>query len=173
MRRFLILSIFLLLATSCTSLKEQLQDEKLFTELSEGFTLQKLPNWTFHGFHGVLNYTPIDLMDIGKEYIYNNVSAYKSKEPTSKDLKTVITDQLNRRFSHISNMKMYTATTKYGHSIVLTYDSQYGETTYNCIYQFYKYKRYVYRVAYVAKVEYFDTYYNDAITIMKTFTITE
>lgn len=74
-----ILLICFLILSSCSTTKPttQLSEIELFKKLSNGFIIQKLPNWEFHGFHGVSSYTPKELMNVGQEYIYNGITAYK------------------------------------------------------------------------------------------------
>jgi hypothetical protein len=163
MQKVTLIFVFLLVITSCTSLKDK---------SVKNFTLKKLPNWTYHNDHNVFSYTPNNLMIVADEYIHNRVSAFKFNKPTNKDLKTYITDSYESR-NYTSNLKMYTAETIYGNSIVLTYDLNYTDGISKSITQYYKYKNHVYYVSYTAKEQYFDTYYDDAIAIMKTFTITE
>lgn len=174
MKQIKIAIVFLLVLSSCASLKEKYQDQDLYNRLSKGFVLEKLPNWTFHGYHAVLNFTPTDLMDKGKKYMINNVTAYKSRKPSKVALEKSVGNQFkNGVNAKITNLKTYTAETKYGTSIVATYDASGGSIKSKAIWQFYKYKGYVYKLSYTAEVEYFDTYYEDALKIMKTFKIVE
>ena len=162
------------LATKKAEIKKQLMKPELMPKLSKGFVIQKLPNWQFHGFHNVLHYTPKELMDVGDEFIYNSISASNS-DAKGRSLQSIVDNAVNKRMSHIeiTNFKMFSEPTRYGESIIVTYDSKVRGKEYQTIKQYYKYKGRVYRVFYYARKENFDKYSKDAIRMMKTFTITE
>ena len=171
----LLLTCFVVL-TCCTTSKKttQLSEKELFEKLSNGFIIQKLPNWEFHGFHGVLNYTPKELMNVGQEYIYNGITANK-RQLKNETLASIVDDyiKLRKKHSEIIKLKKITEQTKYGESIVLIYTSEINRTKYKVIKQFYSYNNTLYIVSYTAKSKFFDFFVNDAIHMMKTFTITE
>lgn len=175
MNKLKVTFIFLLALASCTSLKEQVQNEDLKAKLSQNFTIEKLPNWDFHAHDDVLNYTPTDLMKAGNEYIYNTVSVYKSENPSDTDLNTYITNLFeNSKFkSAFDNIETTAIDTKYGPSIVVTYDATFGAVKYKTRRQFYKHNKYIYEVLYRAKNEYYDTYFTEATQMMDTFNIDE
>ncbi|QHI37101.1 hypothetical protein IMCC3317_24790 [Kordia antarctica] len=79
-----ILFLLIVLTSCATKPTAKLSKKELFKKLSDGFIIQKLPDWEFHGFHGVLNYTPTELMTIGQEYIYNGIIAYKRELKNEK-----------------------------------------------------------------------------------------
>ncbi len=133
---------------SCTSFKQELQSKERYDRLSKGFTIRSLPNWTFHGYHDIFNLTPNDLMNKGKEYIGNYVSAYKYRKSSNAPLDSIVENDFKRMYStEVINPKKYTASTKYGESIVVTYQEKHGTYEYQCVRQFYKYKDYVYKVS--------------------------
>uniref|UniRef100_UPI0006292417 hypothetical protein n=1 Tax=Kordia jejudonensis TaxID=1348245 RepID=UPI0006292417 len=128
----------------------------------------------FHDFRNVFNLTPNDLMDKGEAYIANYVSVFKKRISSNTTLDSVVQNDFKSIYNtEVFNPKKYTARTKYGESIVVTYKAKHGTYEYECIQQFYKYKGFYYKVSYVAQDKYFDTYYDDAIAIMKTFKIAE
>jgi len=179
MRKYIILIIGFAVV-SCASkidkavIKKQLTDSELLPKLSKGFTIQRLPNWQFHGFHKVLHYTPKELMDVGDEFIYNAISA-SNNDSKGRSLQAIVDDDINKRMSHvrITNFKMFTEPTKYGESVIVTFDSKINRKDFQNIQQYYKYKSRVYRVFFSARKKYYDTYADEAIQMMKTFTITE
>jgi hypothetical protein len=160
------------LLTSCATTKPT--KEEFFTKLSKGFSIQKLPNWEFHGFHGVLNYTPTALMSIDKEYIYNGMTA-SSSEVKGGTLLAVVNREVNQRmkFMTITNLTKSKKQTKYGESYTVTYNSTMNNVSYTSITNYYKYNNRIYKVSFAAKDKYFGTYVNDALRMMLTFTITE
>jgi len=179
MKKFIILILGITMVSCATkidkaAIKKQLTRKELHPKLSKGFMIQKLPNWQFHGFHNVLHYTPKELMDVGDEFIYNSISA-SNRDAKGKSLQVIVDDAINKRMNSIkiTNFKMFKEPTKYGESIIVTYDSKVRGKQYKTIKQYYKYKARVYRVFFSVRKEYYDTYVNEAIQMMKTFTITE
>lgn len=170
------LLIYLVVLTSCTATKPttKLSEKELFTKLSKGFIIQKLPNWEFHGFHGVLNYTPKELMNVGQEYIYNGIIAYK-RQLKSENLTAIVDDYISKRKSlnEIIKLEKVKEQTKYGESIVVIYTSLINSTEYKSIRQHYVHNNILYVVSFSAKSKFFNFFVNDAIHMMKTFTITE
>lgn len=156
------------------AIKKELTNSELYPKLSKGFTIQKLPNWQFHGFHNIMHYTPKELMDVDDEFIFNSISA-SNHDAKGRSLQTIVDDAINKRmnFVEITNFKMFREPTRYGESIIITYDSNVRGKEYKNIKQYYKYKARVYRVFFIVRKENYDTYVNDAIRMMKTFTITE
>jgi len=161
-----------ILLTSCATTKPT--KEELFTKLSKGFSIQKLPSWEFHGFHGVLNYTPKALMNIGKEYIGNGITV-SSSEAKKGTLLAVVNRELNQwmKFATITNITKSKKQTKYGESYTVTYNSTINNIAYTAITNYYKYNNRMYKVSFSAKDIYFSNYVNDALQMMLTFTITE
>jgi len=178
-----ILLIFLLLFISCgssntsNSSKAQKKPTKkeAFKKYTNGFVIQKLPNWEFHDFHGMLNYTPKRLMEVGREYIYNGVTATKRTIKKDETLQSIVDNYISMREKHneIIKLERINEQTKYGESVVLVYTSEINLTKYKVIKQFYLHDNILYIVAYTAKSKFFDFFVNDAIHMMKTFTITE
>lgn len=162
------------LSTKKAEAKKQLIKPELMPKLSKGFIIQKLPNWQFHGFHNVLHYTPKELMDVGDEFIFNSISA-SNGDAKGRSLQAIVDDAVNKRRNtiEITNFKMFKEPTRYGESIIVTYDSKVKRSEYKVIKQYYKYKARVYRVFFTMRKEYYDKYVNEAIQMMKTFTITE
>ncbi|WP_298427956.1 hypothetical protein [uncultured Kordia sp.] len=174
MRKILLFVLVIATIISCTSLKKELQSKERYDRLSKGFSIEKLPNWTFHGFHDIFNLTPNDLMVKGKDYIRNYVSVYKYRKPTDSPLDSIAKNHFKSMFdTEISDLKKYAAQTEYGKSVVITYKATHGNYKYACVRQYYKLKDHVYQLNYVAEQQYFDTYYDEAIAMMKTFKITE
>ncbi|WP_162014334.1 hypothetical protein [Kordia algicida] len=166
--------IILLVGCSASKNNSDLSKSELFTKLSKGFIIQKLPNWEFHGFHGVLNYTPKELMNVGYEYIYNGIIA-TTKEVGEETLSSFVAKEIDRQNSlyKVTNFKKIIEQTRYGKSIVLVYDAEINRIDYKVIRQFYLHQGIIYEVAYSAKSKFFDFFVNDAIHMMKTFTITQ
>lgn len=160
------------LLSSCATTKPT--KEVLFTKLSKGFSIQKLPSWEFHGFHGVLNYTPKALMNVSKEYIGNGITVSSSKAKDATLLAT-LNRELNQRmkFATITNIRKSKRETKYGDSYNVTYNSTINNISYKAIRSYYKYNNRIYNVSFVAKEKYFGNYVNEALQMMLTFTITE
>jgi hypothetical protein len=174
MKKYILLLIIVFIGCITTKPTTKLIEKELFEKLSNGFIIQKLPNWTFHDFHGVLNYTPTDLMSVGKEYIYNGITA-SNKKANGKTLQSIVDKDVNERMSFvkITNFKMFKKQTKYGESILLYYDVDVNGSKYKTIKQYYLHNDRVYRVYFSARKKYFDTYSKEAIQIMETFTITK
>ncbi|KAB8155426.1 hypothetical protein EZY14_005945 [Kordia sp. TARA_039_SRF] len=163
-------------ASSKTVKVEGLTKREAFEKYSDGFSIQKLPNWEFHSFHGMLNYTPKRLMEVGREYIYNGVTVTKQKikdEVLADIVNDYIYERKKSEFDEITVLKKVKEPTKYGESIVLIYTNKINYTEFKAIKQFYVYNGILYKVAYTAKSIFFDFFVNDAIHMMKTFTITE
>ncbi|WP_420573049.1 hypothetical protein [Kordia sp.] len=179
MKKYFIFLLLILLSCSTTKNTQAKNTKKLtkkesFEKLSKGFVIQKLPNWEFHSFHGFLNYTPKELMTVGQEYIYNGVTVERRKIK-NETLTSIVSDYIKLVKSHDELIKLekIREQTKYGESIVLVYTSEVNRTEYKVIKQFYLYNNMLYVVAYTAKSKFFDFFVNDAIHMMKTFTITE
>ncbi|MEM6719884.1 MAG: hypothetical protein AAF611_11235 [Bacteroidota bacterium] len=179
MKKYIVLIIGFVLV-SCASkldirtLKDQLTDSKLYQKTSKGFTIQKLPDWEFHGFHNILHYTPKEFMNKGDDFIQNAISA-SNYDAGGKGLQTIVDTNVEKGLCcfKVTNFKMFTEPTRYGESIIVTFDSKINKKEYKNIWQFYKYKNRVYRVFFSARKRYYDRYANEAIQMMKTFTITE
>ncbi|MBC8753552.1 hypothetical protein H2O64_02640 [Kordia sp. YSTF-M3] len=174
MKKYSLLLIIVFIGCTTTKQTTKLSEKELFEKLSNGFIIQKLPNWTFHGFHGVLNYTPTDLMNVGYERIYNGITAYK-RQLKNETLQSIVDEFISERKSYyeISKLKKVKEQTKYGESIVVIYTSVINNIEYKAIRQFYIYNNTLYGVSFSAKSKFFDFFVNDAIHMMETFTITK
>ena len=174
-----VLLLFLVLMSCATTQnnsleKARVKQQKEFEKLSEGFIVQKLPNWEFHGFHGMLNYTPKQLM-FGHEYISNGLTVTK-RPAINETLESAVNKYIylreNSRYDIFRKLKRVKEQTKYGESTVLIYTIEVNGIEYKVIKQFYVYNDMLYIVGFTAKSQFFSYFVNDAIHMMKTFTIT-
>ncbi len=175
LKKYSLLLIIVFIGCTTTKPITKLSEKELFEKLSNGFIIQKLPYWEFHGFHGVLNYTPKELMNVGYERVYNNISVHKRKIKDEETLQSIVDEYISRRkhYSKVIKLETVKEQTKYGESIVVIYTSIFNNIESRTIHQFYTYNNTLYGVSYSAKSKFFDFFVNDAIHMMKTFTITE